>query len=566
MTKGGISIFQKRIRHIQRYRDIVKAFSRNGFGYIADELGLYDLVSLPKRMFTKEPFEREKKTTGERIRLFLEELGPTFVKLGQFASTRPDILPDAIIIELKKLQDDVAPFPYEDVREIIENELGVSIDTSFKSFHKTPIAAASIGQVHEATLHTDERVAVKIQRPNIQATIKTDIEILQDLAILAEMRLEIAARYRVKEMIKEFAKFLMKELDYRQEARNGERIKKMFQNNHHIHVPTVYWEQTTDKVLTMEYVEGIKLDHVKTLREKGMDSLLIAEHFVEAMFQQIFKEGFFHADPHPGNILVQQDQKLIFMDFGMVGHLTPEMKEHLASFVIALMRQQTDGIIKAISEMGMLPENVDMRELYNDLEHLRVKYYDVPISDIHLGEAIQDLFSVSYEHHIYLPHELTLLGKTLLMVEGIVEKLHPKLSIVKMAEPFGRELLIEKYHPKTLAQDMYKSFVEYKELISNLPISIRQLKSIIKHGKIRMEITSPELDRSLKKLDRISNRLSFSIVLLAFSIFMAGLIIGSALVRQSTLLWDIPVIEIGFIVAAFMFLWIIYAILKSGRF
>lgn len=517
-------------------------------------------------MFTKKPPERERKTTGERIRLFLEELGPTFVKLGQFASTRSDILPDSIISELKKLQDNVASFPYNDVQEIIENELGVTLDTHFKFFHETPIAAASIGQVHEAILRSGERVAVKIQRPSIQSTIKTDLEILQDLAVLAEMRLEIAARYRVKEIIKEFSKSLMKELDYKQEGRNAERIKKAFQDNSNIHVPSIYWEYTTDKVLTMEYVEGIKLDDVQALRDNGIDCKVIAERFVQAMFQQIFKEGFFHGDPHPGNIRALPGEKLIFMDFGMVGHLTPEMKEHLASFVIALMRQQTDDIIKAISEMGMVPENVDMRELHNDMEHLRVKYYDVPLSEVHLGEAIQDLFSVSYEHHIYLPSELTLLGKTMLTIEGIVENLHPELSIVKMAEPFGRELLKEKYHPKKIASDMYQSFVEYKELISDLPFSIKQLKSIIKKGKIRMEITSPELERSLKKLDRISNRLSFSIVLLAFSIFMAGLIIGSALVRQSTLLWDIPVIEIGFVVATVMFLWILYAILKSGRF
>src|SRR5699024_7451480 len=220
----------------------------------------------------------------------------------------------------------------------------------------------------------------------------------------------------------------------------------------------------------------------------------------------------------------------------------------------------------SISRMGMVPEDVNLRELYMDLEYLREKYYDVPLGEVRFSESIHDLFSVSYEHRIHLPADLTLLAKTLLTIEGIVEQLDPELSIVKMAEPFGRELLKEKYHPKKVVGDLVDDFLEYKELISELPSSIKNLKSVIKKGKLRMEIIIPELDRSLKKLNQISNRLSFSIVLLALSIIMAGLIIGSALVRQSTLLWNLPVIEIGFLMASVMFLWLLYGIFKSGRF
>ncbi|WP_191126258.1 ABC1 kinase family protein [Cerasibacillus terrae] len=559
-------MLEKRIRHLQRYRDIVVAFSRNGFGYIADEMGLLDLVSLPKRILSHNDYEIEKKSVGERIRLILEELGPTFVKLGQFASTRPDILPENVIRELEKLQDDVGAFPYEEVRDIIETELEKPLETIFAEFEETPLAAASIGQVHYAILHSNDEVAVKIQRPRIHRVVNTDLEILQDLAVLAEKRLDWAERYQVCQIVEEFEKSLKKELNYMQEGRSGERIAFSFEEDKSIHVPEIYWDYTTDKVLVMEYVSGTKLSDEEKLKEKGINRTTLAKRFVEAMFQQVFVDGFFHADPHPGNILALPDEKIIFMDFGMVGHLTPQTQDDLGTFVIALMRQDTDGIMKALMQLGMISDEVDMNSLYQDIEQLRLKYYDVPLSSVSLSEAIEDLFAVSYEHRIHIPSELTLLGKTLLTIEGIVEKLDPELSIVKMAEPFGRELIKRKVHPKKVVGDMFKYFLEYKELVTEFPSSVKKLKEVVKKGKFRMEITIPELDRSLKKLDRISNRLSFSIVLLAFSIVMAGLLVGSALVRQSTLLWNIPVIEIGFVMAAIMFLWIIFAIFRSGRF
>ena len=542
------------------------AFSRNGFGYIADEMGLLDLVSLPKRILTQSDYEIEKKSVGERIRLILEELGPTFVKLGQFASTRPDILPENVIQELEKLQDDVGAFPYEEVRDIIEAELEKPLETIFAEFSETPLAAASIGQVHYAILHSNDEVAVKIQRPRIRQVVNTDLEILHDLAVVAEKRLDWAERYQVCQIVAEFEKSLKKELNYMQEGRSGERVAYSFKGNKSIHVPEIYWDYTTEKVLVMEYVTGTKLSDEEKLKEKGINRTILAKRFVEAMFQQVFVDGFFHADPHPGNILALPDEKIIFMDFGMVGHLTPQTQDDLGTFVIALMRQDTDGIMKALMQLGMISDEVDMNSLYQDIEQLRLKYYDVPLSSVSLSEAIEDLFAVSYEHRIHIPSELTLLGKTLLTIEGIVEKLDPELSIVKMAEPFGRQLIKRKVHPKKVVGDMFKYFLEYKELVTEFPSSVKKLKEVVKKGKFRMEITIPELDRSLKKLDRISNRLSFSIVLLAFSIVMAGLLVGSALVRQSTLLWNIPVIEIGFVMAAIMFLWIIFAIFRSGRF
>jgi ubiquinone biosynthesis protein len=529
-------------------------------------LGLLELLSLPKRLFVQGAQAVQTKTMGERIRMFLEELGPTFVKMGQIASTRPDLIPAEILHELEKLQDSVPPFSFQDVRRIMEQELGGTLEDLFAEFQETPLAAASIGQVHYAVLKSGEGVAIKVQRPHIRTIVETDLDILQEIAALAELRLEWAARYQMRDIVQEFSKSLRAEMDYTNEARNTEKIAAQFAGDPKIRIPKVYWEYSTQKVLTMEYVQGLKLSEVNTLDQQGYDRKVLAERVVRSIFQQILIKGFFHGDPHPGNIFVLPGDSIAFLDFGMVGRLTPDMKHHFASLVIAMMRQSTDGVIKAITRMGLVPEEIDMQRLRADVEQLREKYYNVPFSQISLGEAVNNLFAVAYQHRIRIPADLTLLGKTLLTMEGLVEQLDPELSIIKIAEPFGRQLLKERYHPKKMTENAFNYLVEYGEILSELPKRIHDLTSVMKKGKMHMEITIPELDQFLTKLDRISNRLSFSIVLLSFSIIMVGLIIGSALGRQTTLLWKFPVIETGFVVATMMFIWLLYSIFKSGRF
>lgn len=556
----------RRIRHMQRYRDIGKAFARNGFGFIVKELGLMEMLNLPKRLFIKDTSEIHTKTTGERIRYFLEDLGPTFIKMGQLASTRPDIFPPDIIEELEKLQDQVNPLPYELVRQVVEEELNASIDTIFQSFDENPLASASIGQVHSAWLHSGEQVAVKIQRPHIKELVKTDLEILQHLAILAESRTDWGAKYEIRKIIDEFSKSLKNELDYMNEGRNAERIAKQFETVDHIYIPEIYWEYTTDRILTMEFIKGVKLNNKLLNSENGFDRKIVAERFVHAILHQVLMEGVFHGDPHPGNIFVLPGNVIAFMDFGLIGRITPQMKDSIATLIIAMMSKNTDGLIRAITQMGVVPDDVNMDLLRTDLDNLREKYYDIPLSRVSIGEAVNDLFSVALEHDIRIPADLTLLGKTLLTAEGIAESLDPDLSLIHIAEPFGRELLREKYHPKRIAENFWRNSLEYGEMLTELPRKLHELTSIMKKGKLRMELTAPELDRILSKLDHISNRISFSIVMLAFSLIMTGLIIGSSLGRQSSIIWDFPAIEIGFGVAFLMLGWLFYAIFKSGRF
>ncbi|WP_318508976.1 AarF/ABC1/UbiB kinase family protein [Bacillus sp. T3] len=559
-------MIRKRIRHIQRYREIVYAFIRYGFGFIIKELGLLEILSLPKRLFVEVKTESHTKNIGERIKLFLQDLGPTFVKIGQVASTRYDLIPAEIIEELEKLQDNAPQFAYETVVETIEQELGHPIHTIFEEFSEIPLAAASIGQVHYGVLKTGEKVAVKIQRPNITQMIETDLEILHDIALLAEQRLDWAAHYGVRDIVDEFSRSLREEIDYTVEGRNSDRIAKQFVEEPKVIIPKVYWEYSTKRVLTMEYVEGTKVNEEDKLKQIGIDKKELAKRIIDSLLHQILIDGYFHGDPHPGNILALPNNTIIFLDFGMVGKLTPEMKYHLASLVIALMRKSTDDIIKSITNMGIVPDNINVPSLRGEIEKLNEKYVDVPLSQTSLGQVVNDLFLVAYRHSIRIPSDLTLLGKTLLTMEGIVVKLDPEISILNVAEPFGKRLLLERFYPKKVAGSLWNQLVNFGELIAEFPKGLKELTLLFKNGKMRQEISLPEIDVILAKVNKIGNRISFSIGLLSFSIIMLGLILGASIAGQSSfLLMNIPIIEIGTGLAFFMFFLLIISIFRSGK-
>jgi ubiquinone biosynthesis protein len=563
--RGRFLMIGKRIRHIKRYRDVAKVLTRLGFGFFVEEMGLLHMLSLPKRLFTNTE-EIDSMTVGERIRQVIEELGPTYVKIGQVASTRADIIPEEILKELEKLQDNVPSFSFEQVTRIIEEELGSPLEEIFSWIDERVIAAASIGQVHRAQLRTGELVAVKVQRPQIKAMIETDLEILLDLATLAEHRIERMERLQLRDVVEEFAKSLHNELDYSIEARNAEKIAKQFENDPTIHIPVIYWDYSTRTVLTMEFVEGLKLNQFEEIEKKGYDRKVIAEQLVRALFHQVLIEGFFHADPHPGNIFLLQGGVVSFIDFGMVGRLTLEMKQNFASLVIGMKRKSTGSMIKAILRIGIIPDEVNLPLLTNDVDELREKYMDIPMSRISLGEAINDLFKVAFHHRIRIPSDFALLAKCLLTLEGIVAKLDPHLSVMDMAEPYGIRLLKERNRPSTIAGRIWQNISDYSDLLVDLPKHMQDLMRNLMRGRIRFEVSVPGFDIFLRKLDRFTNQLSFSIVLLAFSIVMAALIIASALGHQPVLFWQIPAIEVGFTMAALMLLWLFISIFRSGKF
>ncbi|MEK8127297.1 AarF/ABC1/UbiB kinase family protein [Paenibacillus filicis] len=556
-------IVRRRIRHLQRYRTIAAALVRNGFGFIVHELGFSETVTF-FRGGSRDDIH--KKTVGERVRLILEELGPTFVKLGQIASTRPDLLPAEMIAELEQLQDHVPPFSYEESVRIVEEELGDTIGELFREFDPVPVASASIGQVHRARLPDGTVVAVKVQRPKIAAVIEADLDILAELSRLAENRLDWARNYRLREVVEELTKSLRAELDYAAEARNGEKFAQQSERMSHVRVPRLFWDYCTRKVLTMEFMTGIKLSEHMQLDRDGHDRKIIARRLASLIFHQILVEGLFHGDPHPGNVMVLPDGSLGLIDFGMVGRLSPEMKKHFASLVIALRNQSTKGILRAITRMGIVPDDVDAAALRADVDLLRDKYYKVPFSQISMGEAVNDLFGVAFRHRVRIPAEMTLLGKTLLTMEGVVTALDPEFSVFDVAEPYGKRMFREQFDLGKLAKKWLEDIPDYMDLVTEVPLSLKSLSTFVQKGKLRVEITTPELKDVLNKMDRITNKMSFSIVLLSLSIMMAGLIVGSSMGHQDSMLWKFPVIELGLGLAGILGLWLVYAIFKSGRF
>ena len=550
-----------------RYRDIATAFTKNGFGYFVRELGLDRVFSLPRRLLVNRDQNLEDKTVGERIRQFLEDLGPTFIKVGQLASTRPDLIPKDIRMELSKLQDHISPVPFEQVRKIIEDELEGEREELFYSFEESPLGVASIGQVHEAVLPTGEKVAVKVQRPNVGKQVHIDLEILHEMAERAEKRLDWAKRYQVVDVVEEFKKSITSELDYEHEGRNADLMAKQFEDDPQVYIPEIYWDYTTKKVLTMEYVEGIKLNDQEGLAQAQCDNKWLAEKLVQAIFYQMFEDGYFHADPHIGNFFaLPEENGIAFMDFGLVGRLSKDMQRNLASIVIAMTSQDTKKMTRAMKRMGVVPADIDEHEWEGDVDQFLIKYYDVPFSEISLGQSITDMFQIAHKHQIEVPSDFTLIGKTMLTLEGVVAQLDPDFSIITAAEPFGRKLIRDKYHPKRFAKEIYDQVDEYADVIEEMPEIVRELTALAKERKIPVELRIPALNYILSKMDRVSNLLSFSIILLAFSLIMTGIIIGSAIAGQGSVLWDIPALEIGFVIAVGMLAWMIYSIFRSGRF
>ena len=561
---GERRLFKNKFKHLLRYKTIMSALARNSLGYAADELN-----GKKKKWFHKvgKPnFPKGEKNIGTRIRLTLEQLGPTFIKLGQIASTRPDLIPNEIIEELKKLQDHVKPFPYSEVVKLVESEFQEPITSIFLSFSKEPLAAASIGQVHHAVLMNGTHVIVKVQRPGIQRMIETDLDILSEWARISEKKIKWAKQYHLRDAVDELSKALLRELNYLDEARNAE-VMKSNNNLPYVYIPNIFWDFTTKLVLTMEYVQGISLSNLTYLDENGIDRNQLAHRLATAIFTQIIEYGFFHADPHPGNLMLLSDGRLAFLDFGMVGKLPNHLKRCFVSFVIALRNQSSKGVIRAISHMGVMPENVDYDKLYEDVDELRQKYYQVPLNQVSAGVAVKDLFHVAYIHHIRIPSEMTVLGKSILTMEGVATALDPDISVIDVAEPCGKKLFWDRLNPYEFGKQVLEEIPDYINLLQEVPSSFKKLVKIVRQGKLHVEADSPQLGELLFKLDRIINRLSFSIALLALSIVMLGLIIDGAISgTTSKIMREIPIVDVGFVIMFLVFFRLIFAIFRSGRF
>ena len=558
-----IGVIGRTYRHLNRYQQILRILFKYGFGDLVDMLRIDQYLEVGLQLVSKRRRDHlEKLTRAERVRLAMEELGPTFVKLGQLLSTRPDLIPLDYVREFEKLQDHVPPFPYEEVCGTIESELGSPPQEAFSHFEQTPLAAASIGQVHRAQLMEGEEIVVKVQRPGIRLTVEVDLEIMFHLAGLAERHLEEAELQRPTRILEEFADSLEREIDYRIEASHIEHFARQFMNDEAVYVPRVYREKTTERILTMEYIPGIKASQTDVLREKGYDLKEITRRGADLIMRQIFVNGFFHADPHPANIFILPHNVICYLDYGMVGRISRQEREDFAALVMWLMRQDEKRATQSLLKLTEYDKEPETGKLEKDLTEFAEQFLDVSLKEFRFGRLLQRLLEILTRHGLRLKPSLFLTMKAMSTVEGVGQMLDPDFEILAHAEPFVRAVQLRRLEPQRIANDLLDSGVEFINLIRDIPGQLRAILKQIREGKIRIEFEHRGLGPLLSTLDRTSNRIAFAIVL-------AALIVGSSLITLSDLppKWHgIPIFGLaGFLVAVIMGLWLLISILRRGK-
>ena len=553
----------KAYRHTQRYRQILTVLFKYGFGDLLDILKIERYLESGLHMVSGKLWKRiETRSRAARARMALEELGPTFIKMGQILSTRPDLLPVEFIQELPKLQDNVQPFPFADVREMIEQEFGKPLDQVFSHFDEQPLAAASIGQVHRARTSDGEDVVVKVQRPDISRTIEVDLEIMMHIAGLMERHVEGWDIQRPTRIVEEFARTIEKELDYTLEAAYMERFAKQFANDPMVYVPKVYREVTSARVLTMEYIDGVKASDIERLEKEGLDRRIIAQRGFNLIMRQIFTYGFFHADPHPGNIFVLPDNVICYLDFGMMGRINLKSREDFADLAMSIVLRDSMKAADALLEIAISEKEPDYRLLERDVAELIDQYCYRPLSELELGQIMHRLLKTAAKHRLSIPPEMFLMVKALVTSEGLGRALDPEFNVIEQATPFIKRIRLDRLNPTRIARDVTSSGADLLRLLRDVPEEIRKILKMARQGKVKMEFEHRGLEPMLSTHDRISNRIAFAIVL-------ASLVIGSALIVLSGIppKWhDIPVIGlIGFVVAGAMGFWLLISIMRRGR-
>lgn len=545
-----------------RYRQITKILARHGLGYLVGMLGLERFVPFQRGLLghtrRPEPYSRP-----EHLRLALEELGAAWVKLGQILSTRPDLLPPEYQHELAKLQDAAPPVAVERIREVILAELGQPPEVLCAHFDAVPLAAASIGQAHAAVLPDGTEVVVKVRRPGVVEQVDDDLAILRDLAATASRRWERAADYDLVGLAGEFADTLHGELDYVREGRNAERFAANFVGDPAIHIPRVYWEMTTACILTLERVRGVKISDVDALDAAGIDRKALAERASRLLLGMIFEDGFFHADPHPGNFFIEPDGRIGLIDFGMVGTVDDPTREQLATVLLAVTSQDPDRLVDTFLALGVARRRTDRVLLRQDLEHLLQRYHDRPLSEIRLGPLVTETLAIVRHHHLQLPSGLVLLLKTTVMSEGLAARLDPDLNLTRILEPYARQLLAREYSPLRWARRLGQASLEAGELGVTLPRRLRHVLGELERGGLTVGARPEGFEPLLDRLESLANRIVLGVVA---SAFIVGLAILLAVYRPpGGERWVELFFAIGFAIATGLGAYLAWSILRSGR-
>lgn len=554
----------KRYLHLRRYQQIIGIILKYGFENIINAMHIDHYIESGLNLipFVKKHEKVEKLSKNKRIRMALEELGPTFIKMGQVLSSRPDLIPVDLLEELAKLQDHVPAFEFKHVKTIIESEFGRSYEQIFNSMEQTPFASASIGQVHRAKLNNGNLVAVKIQRPGIRKTVETDLEIMLHLASIMENNIEEISVFRPVKIVEEFTKTLEKELDYSIEASSMEQMALQFKNDKTIHIPKVYSEESSERVLTMEYIEGIKADDVNAIESAGLDKKKLTRRGADFIMKQVFEYGFFHADPHPGNIFVKEKNCICPVDFGMTGFVDQSTREVFVDLIHSIATKDSKLTANLLCELAEYEVQPDLKHLEKDVSLFVSTHLSKTLKDIKTAKMVNQFLELSSTHKLRIPPDFFLMMKAFVSVEGIAAKLDPDFDMISHAIPYVTAAKYRKFNPSRVIKEFTGIARQSYKLLQTLPTDLLEIIRLTKSGQLYINIKIQGLDKMLNTQDQTSNRISFSIII-------AALILGSAMLinsRVPPMLFGVSVIGIaGFIAAAVMGVWLLVAIIRKGR-
>lgn len=521
-------LLRQTLRHPRRIREIITTFVKHGLWDWLELLGLQRVFPFARRLPNwRGEAPRTEAERWRRLRNALEELGPTFIKLGQIVSNRTDLLPPELVKELTHLQDDVPPFPAHEAKRIVAEELGVDLDSVFASFDERPQASASVAQVHHATLRNGQEAAVKIQRPDIEEIIETDIEIVQSLAALTERYIPRARLFSPVELVEEFRRTINLELNFTTERENTDRFREMYHDGRNLYVPRTYRDLSSPRVITMEYIHGARFSEVVADKSGRWDKAHIAKKAANLMLEQIYMNGFFHGDPHPGNILIIGDDTLCLLDYGIMGRVRPRQREHLIETMVGTVNRDparvTEGVLRLTRPSS---EHISVEALEDDIYELIDHYADIAFGEIDINQFFTQLIQLVVRHGLKIPSSLMLITKTLLSVEGLGVNLSPQFDFMQVFQPFARRLLARRFEPKHLWRETQEIGQDFGAFLRDFPMDARDVLKQAKGGKLRLGFRVTGLEPLRNTLDNISYRL-------VFGLLVASLLVSSSLVIQA---------------------------------